>query len=544
MTLQIAIGQYALDPKQLETAGILKPGSAAVAASLIEGGASPAQALAPNLFAGKPGAENLKALISNPAAQTDALVTNLQQAQTKLTSSGIITGSESPEAIGGAVLSAATQGLDNTLSTIKNATGQFESAGGQINGTIDSLKNATGSVNGVLGSIAGGNKAASIAQNIAGGLGGINEAAQAKLASLGAAQIEAATQGSAAAAFQAISASMPELPVGKPINLLQVAKESATKTALASLGLPSTPAASPTGDIKGALTGFAKGQIQGALDNQLGKVLGSGPIGSAITSGINGAINSTIDSAINSATSSISSMSSKDSLINAATSKLTGAFDLNASSIASGLNTLPGGQASVSNLVDSAKDKLLGKLPGGNLLKSAIDGAASSALNGLASQLDARINEGLKALAGAGLPPGATAQLESALSSLASGGESPITMPTIAVNTTLRESVTAQIASTLGDPAIPVPNLSGEVAQEAKSALETFKGAIDTRIDATKKLAELKKQEKILEAEYEKAQRNLPAGDPLIDAARQMYLDALNNPEKETLINTIAGRNT
>jgi hypothetical protein len=116
-----AIGSLALSPDQLCNAGVLKPGSASLINSLVQGGKSIEQVLTPNLFTGAPGAENLAALVNNTTSQTAALATNLQQSQTALTAAGVITGKEDGSQIAGIVTSGATAGVPATLDFIQNS---------------------------------------------------------------------------------------------------------------------------------------------------------------------------------------------------------------------------------------------------------------------------------------------------------------------------------------------------------------------------------------------------------------------------------------
>lgn len=118
---QLYVGQYAMTPNQMEKAGIIKPGSSSLVNSLIESGVEPNKALPPAIFTGKPGAENFKKFMSSPAAQSDALVKNLQVAQTSLQNTGLITGGESPDQIGGLIMSTALNGVDNVLNTVQNS---------------------------------------------------------------------------------------------------------------------------------------------------------------------------------------------------------------------------------------------------------------------------------------------------------------------------------------------------------------------------------------------------------------------------------------
>ena len=123
--LNAAVGKMAMTPQQMETAMIIKPGSAALVTSLVQGGASVESAMPPNIFTGKPGAEDLSTFIDNTGAQVVAKAENLQQAQTALTTAGVITGKEAPNDIAGIVNAAAEVGVAPTIDYVKNSSTQF-----------------------------------------------------------------------------------------------------------------------------------------------------------------------------------------------------------------------------------------------------------------------------------------------------------------------------------------------------------------------------------------------------------------------------------
>ena len=552
MSSSIAIGQYALTPDQLEVAGVLKPGSADLVNNMIASGMPISKSLPRNLFTGKPGAENLEKLTKNVSAQTDALVTNFQQSQTSLTNAGVITGTEPSMQIAGAVLSTTQQGLNQTLDTIKqNATD-----------VLGASNNTFAKASGVMKDISAGNQAASFAEKAKGGLGGIAGSADAKLKSLGLDELTSQSQGAAAAAFSAIAASMPKLEVGVPVDLVQVAKKSASATGASSLGI------SPTSAINTNLTGAIKGSLidnaQGAITNNVNNLIGSGTVANALTTSISNAslisntnivqnfsssttllnqtgsaVSGTLNQIAGSSVGNIAAGST--ALADAAISKATGAFTSAATQIASGVSMLSGGQDAINNVVNAATGSIP-KLPGQDLLRTSIGNIATDALNKIGGSLPTGIDQLKNSLSATGLPPGAAASLESAISSLSAGGANPIKMPTVAFNTTDRSGIAGQIASTLGDSKIPTPNLLGEISQAAKSSAQKIKENIVKRIDATKQLADLNKSLKETEKAYEQARINLPAGDPGIAAARQAYLTAFNNPERQKLIDIIAGR--
>jgi len=116
---QLVVGAYALTPYQLESAGILKPGSSNLVASQIAGGADIRTAMPTQFFTGKLGVTDVDSLILNQNAQASVAVTNLQQSQTQLTNSGLITGKEDSSQIAGAVLAGSLVGVPQTITLVK-----------------------------------------------------------------------------------------------------------------------------------------------------------------------------------------------------------------------------------------------------------------------------------------------------------------------------------------------------------------------------------------------------------------------------------------
>lgn len=117
----VAVGKLALSPKQMESAGVLKFGSAVLINSLVQGGATVKEAMTSNLFTGKSGSNDLQSFLNNKQAQVEAFVINLRQSQTALTKSGLITGNESPTQITGLILSGAIIGIPETINFVKTA---------------------------------------------------------------------------------------------------------------------------------------------------------------------------------------------------------------------------------------------------------------------------------------------------------------------------------------------------------------------------------------------------------------------------------------
>jgi hypothetical protein len=119
--LNAVIGILGKTPKQLEAAGILKPGAGALVTGLVQRGMSVKAAMTNNLFTGMPGAESLKALVNNIPAQASAQITNFQQAQTAMTMAGVLKGNEAAGAIAGIVNAASHVGVGATVAFLKNS---------------------------------------------------------------------------------------------------------------------------------------------------------------------------------------------------------------------------------------------------------------------------------------------------------------------------------------------------------------------------------------------------------------------------------------
>ena len=258
-------------------------------------------------------------------------------------------------------------------------------------------------------------------------------------------------------------------------------------------------------------------------------------VSSSFTGSIKSAINTTIGG-VEHATNTVSAIAGAGatlagglaSLTNQAASIQSGASASVSSLVASGMNSLPGGLNTAASVMDNAVGAF-NKIPGTGGLTNLIKNAQSDAMNGLTSKLNGALGDiqgklgGLTALASAGLPVGAVAQLQSAISSLSSGSPATISLPTVAYNTNNREEVTAQTDSVIGDPGIPSPNLTGAIPQEAKDTLEEQSKILMAGSKVA--LAWDKKrsaENKALKA-YDKAVKKLPAGDPAIAAALAAY---------------------
>lgn len=533
------IGAMAQSPEQMEQAGILKPGSAKLIAKLVADGKTVEEAMTSNLFTGMPGAENLKTYVSNTSAQCAAQVSTFQKAQTALTQNGLITGNEAGTQIAGLVMSAATAGISDTVNFVKNAA---NSAIGAVTGAVSNIAGAaTGALNNVLGSasslVSAGNFAGNLASTVTGGLSSIagSLSGMAKGAVAGIAGLLDSAKGVAGSAFSAITGAFPTLKAGVPQNIKDI-----TEKAQAAAQAPSAGGiAGALGAVTGGITG-ALGAVTGGLTNAIGSVTGglTGAIG-AVTGGITGAING----AVGSVTGAIGAVTGAASGLLKTTLGST-------ANLATGLGALPGGASVVASVVNNAVGAI-NSVPGVGAVTGLI-GQASSITNGIAGLASVNplsssgvlsaatgaagaLTKGLDdlksgklslaSLASAGLPAGAAAQLNAAISSMSSGGAVQIKLPTVAINTNDRSELTSQVTSLLGNAKIPSPNFTGEVSAATKTALEKITEAKKAK---TAKIAELDEklaqQKKIADdaiVAEQTAKNSLPAGDPSITELRQ-----------------------
>jgi hypothetical protein len=575
-----AVGAMAQSPAQMEAGGVIKPGSASLVNNLIQGGKTIQQALTPNLFTGKDGASNLASYVSNPVAQVATQVATFTQAQSALTSAGLITGKESGTQIAGLVMSAATAGIQNTVNLVSNAAG---AVAGAVNGAISNVVGAaTGALNSVLGSaaslVSAGNFAGNLASTVTGGLSSIATSltGMAKGAVAGISGLLDSAKGVAGSAFAAISGALPTLKAGVPQNI----KDITEKAQAAAQAPPADTLKGALGSVTGALgavTG-AVGSVTGGLTGALSAVTGA--VG-AVTSGITGALGA-VNSAVSSVTGSVNSLTgalgSATGLtgalgaVNGAVASVTGAINntvgaatglikttLGATSnLSTGLGSLPGGAGAVASIVNNAAGAInsvpglgavtgligqatsitngISSLASANPLASsgalnAITGAAGALTKGLDDLKSGKLT--LASLASAGLPAGASAQLNAAISSMSSGGAVPIKLPTIAFNTADRGELTQSITALLGSAKIPMPNFDGNPATLGKTMSEADVAEYDKATAELNQLSDkrfdLTKDLRNAQGALRKAKEELPAGDPGIASAEAAYNTAKEN---------------
>jgi|694.fasta_scaffold17474_8 hypothetical protein len=588
---EVGVGKFALTSKALEQAGTIKQGSAALVTSLASATGNIAASMPNNLFTGKDGAKDLGSLVGSVEAQAKALTTNLQQAQTALQGSGAITGNETASQLGGMVMSAAKNGVGATVDAIKSAAGSIPGLPNLPAGKLDSVmkdisagnfaasvgEGISGALSGLQSSVEAAVKSPSL-EAVADQAKGLAAGAFSAIASSFKPMEAGVPQNLTALAKKAAEATVEAGASSATNELSQAAgslasKASGLKDAVSQglTGSGSQLASMATGKVGSAISSAVSGAVSKAVGPALGGVI-SGAASGAASSILGGAskllpsagsvadslmqaasggtstssligsgkdlLSSAGKSVETAATAFAGSISSGAAALTSAAAAKGGAVAAATSTIASGLSNLPGGQAAVSSITNLAKGAVP-SMPGIGDLKSAIAGASTDKLNNIAGGLTGKANDllakaqgtadSLTSLVTSGLPAGAAAELQSALGSIASAG-SGIKVPSIALNTTDRSSITGAITSQLGDPDIPAPNF-GEVSEAAKSKIEDFeKQKFDYIVKQGELLIESNKAESKMIDEldkYLKAQQNLPAGDPGIDIAKAGYDSAI-----------------
>lgn len=512
------VGTLAQTPTQLEDAGILKPGSAVRVSGYIqtELARDPANSLnilnnisvesvmPPSVFTGQPGAENLQAYCNNMQAQIDGQVANYQKTQTCLTQAGVITGKESSASIAGLIQGANWNTRTNVAGSVSRIAEGIKNAQ-NIGNQLSILLNPT-----LEQGIKAGLYAARVGQEVMGGMGSISKAMTALTTNLSKVAnpnspitntLFNSERGAVAAAFTAITQSFTPLRAGIPQNLKQISKDiNAARSAV--------DAATAGVNIAGkTIRNMTNGTT---IVNNLG---GSAAIASSIASGV---------SAIPGGQAAISTVAAP---FKSAMAKLPGLENIK--TIASAVSSLT--RAGTSLTADNIKTSIL--YSAGNTITSGeaanLAGAFSSISSGSLPLTQASMQ---------GLQASTQAILGAAISSTSCVGPDPSQIPEIGFGTVNIEAEVAQMASILEDNRIPVPNIEGEPIDDAASSLiDSLQESTMNRVEETQNYLET-----VLTAKqaYLDALNNEPAGSNAINAARDAWLatertyqDKLNNIE-------------
>jgi hypothetical protein len=461
----VYIGNFAMSPKRMEDGEYLKPGTAEKIMANIKSGMPPDKAFDPAFFTNKRGISNLSEFINNSSAQTDAQVTALQKTQTSLQAAGVMTGNESPNQIGGTILAGVQVGVTQVVGVMKSISGNVV---GDLQNRFTAVKNVLGIGSNLANSISAGNMAANLTDKVTGGLSSISTSLSGIKNSSGLQGIIDSAKSVSESAFKAITASFKSFAANVPVDTLDEVKKNA-----------STERTSTSANNLAA-------KVPGITLNQLG----------------NGARNG----------SGVNNLPGGQQAIDAMVDSSGNLVAKNSASVAGTSNEVKNLSTSTTNNVPSVN---------GENIKGLIIGGLSSA----AQILGSLPNKGnLAQTALQGLSAGSSAQLQSAISSIGSGGNSNIKMPQVAENTNDRASLDATTASSLNDPSIPPPNYS--VSSQDRSASNARLQSSIARLNAEQqvenieKAESLKKESEIAYASYIEAKNTLPQGDPRIEELR------------------------
>jgi hypothetical protein len=524
------VGKLAQTPAQLETAGILKPGSSTVINGLIQSGKTVAQAMPSNLFTGAPGAENLTKLTNNVSAQVDAQVANFKQAQSALTQTGVITGKEAPTQIAGLVTAGSQVGIPQTIDFVKNSAGTL-------------AKTVGGALNSVSDSIASGNFAAKLGTDVKSGLSSLATSVNGLVssASSGIAGLVESAKGIAASAFSAITESFKAFKANVPQNLREIAKKNqedlvakdASGSAISLDGV-SSGALSATGNISMAQVSSVANSLGVKIPSSLTSLASGGAPSIAQLTSTASSLGIKIPSDVTALASSASKGGSVGATQLATVANSLGLkLPVSPSTLASGLNALPGGLSATASVVDKATTSF--SLPGLSDVKSLINAEGSAKLNNISladvsekassmvDEITGKSTQSLTSLVSSGLPPGAAAQLSAAISALSSTSGVQVKIPTVATNTVDRSEVNSLIKNNFGDSKIPPPDFSGTSQAEISAKTETLADYKETLKEQQQRFNDQLEVAKQAKAEWVTAYNSLPAGDPKITELKKKY---------------------
>jgi hypothetical protein len=321
----------------------------------------------------------------------------------------------------------------------------------------------------------------------------------------GLAGVADAAKGISGSAFSAIAGSMKPLAAGVPQNLTAIAKKNAEVQA----------AADTAGSATGETLDAAKSAASGTLDAAKSV---AGGAASSLASGI---------SKLPGGQSSIAAIVNKETGTSAVTDTLKNVTSITKTASSAALNKISTATASLSSasslvttgVLTGPGSDLAGKLSNPSSLLAGAPTIPPS-VDALTKGLQAG-KQPLSALASTGLPAGAAAALNASMNSLSTSSPFPLKMPTVAESTVDRGELNASVGTLLGDKKIPTPNFGGGISAAATGALQAVN-------DRRSKLEQFEEERKVVfdkqkvitdaaKAAYEKADRTLPEGDPEID---------------------------
>jgi hypothetical protein len=447
----IALGAFAQTPDQLTQSGILKPGASSLAAGLASAGKTLTNSMPAALFTGLPGAESIEKLAENTTAQAASLVSIMQSSQQQLTEAGVINGTESNMQIAGLISASTTLGSEAVIDVVQqvnstipklpivdtgsvgllaSTTSTAQQASNLLNNipqTTARLTSIAAGARSVLGAIGAGQAAAKLSDGI-GGLGGIaNSLTALSRAGTSLTGLLNSVKGVSGSAFSAIKDSFGTLEPNKPQYLSELAKQTASITAIAenstSSQLPSsaTNLSTLAADVRQTATTIAG--IANNVNNTINSITRSTR---AITSTVNsltslpntigvGTINNTLTNTTNQIASTINNATNAFNSLNTTVNSVTNTVN----SVSTAVNNISSSSQQVSSLINSTTGAGVNTLS--NDISTAFNninsmaGAATSLNNGLSGLASAA-----KAVQGGGIAAKAS-QLASGVSNLPGG---------------------------------------------------------------------------------------------------------------------------
>ena len=594
-TSTAVVGVFGQTPSQMAAGGILKPGADTMVNTLIglnsgelgskteangdfDGFISPdklSAVMPATAFTGKEGVNTLEQFTNSTGAQAKSSVQVLQKGQKALQEIKAISGKEDSGGIGALV-----QGTATTLADKGNVAENAEDVGRIIANysSQGSSLSPSGAEAEVLSKMKSG-ASAMISSALSGAGGGIVSALD-TLNTSGLTGVGADLNiGASAASFKSIINSFPVLPANVPVDLVATAGVAAAGVAGASAGMKgldlalsssidaSLADALDAGTVPFIVQGTVPDPITGTRDRVTDGITGTittqaGAVQQIINAGddaAKAAINESI-TALNASGVSAETLAVQGTLGAAAKQVQQGQSSKIATTIASGVSQLPGGQKLAGALVNRSVDAVSQPIADGLTdTTNAIKTLGASAFNGTdigQNVWDSAVNLGLgdvkntfsamtKQLTGAvegplsnALSPGASAALQSALSSLTAGGGSTIKLPVVAVNTYDRSAITNAIDSVL-ESIVPRPNLLGEIPQGTLTAASSLLALRKELSKDIQTLSVLSKGIAKKQAELFEAQTTFPAGSSEITAAETAYEEAATSSTYTNLLTKI-----
>lgn len=513
------IGQYALTPKQLENAGIIKPGSSGLVESLVASGNDISKAMPPAIFTGKSGAKDYNSFVRNIPAQSNAMVKNLQVAQTSLQNAGLITGSEAPSEINGVILSTANNGLDSVLEVVNTS---------RFMNTSMLQRDPVGKLSETYKDIQNGNYAGTLAESGLGTLSGVQTALQGLLKNPNTANAVSTGRGLQANAYETIKNSITTLKPNTANDLTSLLQQKSLSVDTASLTATTNQFAQQAQGLLGSTPTLPFTQ------DKLGQGLAS--IGKSFMDLAN--TNRVMPDVQSQLPNLLENPLMGTSLQNIADSVAGGSLAGTAAGIAAGLNNLPGSLGSITSITDFSKGNTP-IIPGTEDLKAQLKNLSTDAINNIQSNAlsfansfmgqnnlsDAAVN-GLVDMVSSKLPAGAAALLQNAAGSIAAAGLG-LKSPSAGVNTVPdRQTIAKELKNVMGDPGIPEPNYVG-VSDAAVSKVENTTAERKQFIVKQKELKDKYKKVNdefmVAYTAFAVAENNLPQGSSIVKGLKSKY---------------------